>query len=247
MIDGVILSEALTSDFEHVSPYRKGTVESSHPPVFLVGQRNLALEGLRTLLLKNDIQVDDVATSVRDLNLPSSLDTRRLLVIFDVTEEIGVRREEIASLRLRCPNACIIVLLSHFKKNVTSLPSEFRVNAILDRNIACEALMKTLHVALAGYAVLSSVTSGEPIETSVPKHGEPAKPSGLSEREAEIIGCIAEGQSNKVIARRFSISEATVKIHVRGILRKVDARNRTQAAVWALQKGFGTRTSPLID
>ncbi|MFC6776525.1 LuxR C-terminal-related transcriptional regulator [Methylobacterium gregans] len=54
----------------------------------------------------------------------------------------------------------------------------------------------------------------------------------------EILSCLADGQSNKLIARRFAIAEATVKIHVKGILRKINVQNRTQAAVWVLKHGI---------
>lgn len=55
----------------------------------------------------------------------------------------------------------------------------------------------------------------------------------LSEREKEILGCLVAGHSNKVIARRCQITEATVKVHLKAILRKTEVANRTQAAVWA--------------
>lgn len=57
----------------------------------------------------------------------------------------------------------------------------------------------------------------------------------LSMREIEILFCLAKGQTNKLIARRLNISEATVKVHVKTMLRKLSLANRTQAAIWALQ------------
>jgi two-component system, NarL family, nitrate/nitrite response regulator NarL len=62
----------------------------------------------------------------------------------------------------------------------------------------------------------------------------------LSTREKCILRCIAEGCSNKGIARRIDIAEATVKVHVKAILRKIRVSNRTQAAIWALNN------SPLV-
>jgi two-component system, NarL family, nitrate/nitrite response regulator NarL len=56
----------------------------------------------------------------------------------------------------------------------------------------------------------------------------------LSSREHDILCYISEGASNKLIARRFDITEGTVKIHVKTILRKIGASNRTQAAIWAM-------------
>jgi two-component system nitrate/nitrite response regulator NarL len=56
----------------------------------------------------------------------------------------------------------------------------------------------------------------------------------LSDRENEILGCLVSGLSNKNIARKLNIAEATVKVHVKGLLRKMQVSNRTQAAVLAL-------------
>ncbi|WP_245308939.1 response regulator transcription factor [Aurantimonas sp. 22II-16-19i] len=58
----------------------------------------------------------------------------------------------------------------------------------------------------------------------------------LSQRESEILNYLIEGNSNKIIARKCHITEATVKVHLKSILRKVHAANRTQAAVWAMNR-----------
>jgi two-component system nitrate/nitrite response regulator NarL len=60
----------------------------------------------------------------------------------------------------------------------------------------------------------------------------------LSEREQQVLICVARGESNKTIARSCSITEATVKVHLQSILRKISARNRTQAALWAVENGL---------
>jgi two-component system, NarL family, nitrate/nitrite response regulator NarL len=56
----------------------------------------------------------------------------------------------------------------------------------------------------------------------------------LSPRESGILQCLLRGAPNKLIAREINISEATVKVHVKAILRKIGASNRTQAAIWAM-------------
>jgi DNA-binding NarL/FixJ family response regulator len=60
-------------------------------------------------------------------------------------------------------------------------------------------------------------------------------PIGLSDRETEIIQCLRQGASNKIIARQLQISEATVKVHIKSLLKKLRVRNRTQAAIWATE------------
>lgn len=62
----------------------------------------------------------------------------------------------------------------------------------------------------------------------------------LSEREAQILNGLVQGHANKVIARSCDITEATVKVHMKSILRKIQVANRTQAAVWALEHGHST-------
>lgn len=60
----------------------------------------------------------------------------------------------------------------------------------------------------------------------------------LSDRESQVLQCLVNGSSNKLIARDLAISEATVKVHVKGLMRKIRASNRTQAAIWAMNHYF---------
>jgi two-component system nitrate/nitrite response regulator NarL len=62
----------------------------------------------------------------------------------------------------------------------------------------------------------------------------------LSEREAEVLKCLVNGDSNKLIARKLEITESTVKVHLKSILKKTAADNRTQAAIWALKRSADT-------
>jgi two-component system, NarL family, nitrate/nitrite response regulator NarL len=66
----------------------------------------------------------------------------------------------------------------------------------------------------------------------------------LTAREREVLGCLAEGMSNKQIARALEISVRTVTVHVSNLLRKTGAASRTEAALWALQRNLrATATS----
>jgi two-component system nitrate/nitrite response regulator NarL len=63
----------------------------------------------------------------------------------------------------------------------------------------------------------------------------------LTPRETEILHHLAEGQSNKMIARRLGISDGTVKLHVKAILRKLGVHSRVAAAVMAVEHGFAQK------
>ena len=80
------------------------------------------------------------------------------------------------------------------------------------------------------------------IETKVEtnEHVPQAKTSftpRLSIRQQSILHCLIQGDSNKAIAREMAIAEATVKVHVKAILRRIRVHNRTQAAIWAMSNG----------
>ena len=62
---------------------------------------------------------------------------------------------------------------------------------------------------------------------------------GLTEREEQILKSVVKGRANKMIARTLDIAEATVKVHIKSVLRKIRVANRTQAAIWALGNGYG--------
>src|ERR1700732_5275186 len=70
----------------------------------------------------------------------------------------------------------------------------------------------------------------------------------LSTREKLILRCLIQGDSNKCIARKINIAEATVKVHVKAILRKIRVHNRTQAAIWGTNNesviGLAKESSP---
>ncbi|WP_157669821.1 two-component system response regulator NarL [Chitinibacter sp. GC72] len=62
--------------------------------------------------------------------------------------------------------------------------------------------------------------------------------SHLTEREQEILQCLAQGLSNKLVGRELGIAEGTVKVHVKSLLRKLNFRSRLEAAVWAVENGI---------
>jgi len=97
-------------------------------------------------------------------------------------------------------------------------------------------------------SVLRMVTSGKTYapndggtSAASPPDGEPAGPHRpLTQRERDVLGHLVLGLSNKEIARQLSIEEVTVRLHLRGLYRKLDARNRTQAVRRAIDRGLAS-------
>ena len=98
-----------------------------------------------------------------------------------------------------------------------------------------EDLMARLREALTGRMVISDALSGRLAQALRDEaQVERRSTAGLTDRERTILRCLAEGKSNKLIARELDITEGTVKVHVKHLLRKLNFRSRVEAAVWAV-------------
>ncbi|MBT8439097.1 MAG: two-component system response regulator NarL [Gammaproteobacteria bacterium] len=100
-----------------------------------------------------------------------------------------------------------------------------------------EDMLKSIHKALQGQIAISERLT-QLLAYALRSDGDPpndVKVAGLTDRECEILRHVAKGESNKTIAHKLSISEGTVKVHVKHVLKKLNLRSRVEAAVWALK------------
>jgi two-component system nitrate/nitrite response regulator NarL len=102
-----------------------------------------------------------------------------------------------------------------------------------------EVLLRRIHEALYGRMVISDSLTGALAQAlrgeSVAASRDAAQ---LTERERDILACLAGGMSNKLVARELNITEGTVKVHVKNLLKKLNFRSRVEAAVWAVEHGL---------
>ncbi|OOZ40773.1 two-component system response regulator NarL [Solemya pervernicosa gill symbiont] len=99
-----------------------------------------------------------------------------------------------------------------------------------------EDILKQLSVAGQGRLAISPQLT-ELLAQALREDTQPNDPNeaGLTEREKEILELIAKGLSNKLIARELGITDGTVKVHVKHLLKKLNLRSRVEAAVWAVE------------
>jgi two-component system, NarL family, nitrate/nitrite response regulator NarL len=111
-------------------------------------------------------------------------------------------------------------------------------------------LGETFIPAAVSLALLNQTASRPQFRSGVSTAPLPANDfapaSRLSTREAQILHHLTRGASNKLIARDLGVAEATVKVHIKAILRKVKAANRTQAAMWAQQHLYSAANNAII-
>jgi two-component system, NarL family, nitrate/nitrite response regulator NarL len=109
------------------------------------------------------------------------------------------------------------------------------LSGILTYDLSADAFAQSLRLIGAGERVFPSnmALDGRPRASS--RSSEPPSDGvRLSPREKEILSHLVAGHANKLIARDLGITEATVKVHLKSVLRKIGVDNRTQAAIWAL-------------
>jgi two-component system nitrate/nitrite response regulator NarL len=112
------------------------------------------------------------------------------------------------------------------------------------KNIDTEFFLESIQRAARGESVMSPQIAHKLADSLRAPQKDSAtvaadvSPSKLSPREREIIVMLAHGASNKEIARVLNLSESTIKIHVQGILRKLNIAKRVQAAVYAVEHGL---------
>jgi two-component system nitrate/nitrite response regulator NarL len=209
-------------------------------PVLLADPNRLFREGLKRLLANSDFTVAHEGRGLGEiLEYVREQRPKRALVLCDLAFRTGDQLKLLREIRATVPQVKVVVLADPSLEGMMNEARAAGANGFLVKDMSSEALMQSLLLVMLGEQVV-------PAPASVLKREHGASPAAvmpsidnvrLSGRESDILRCIVKGLTNKVIARELNIAEATVKVHVRGLLRKVNAANRTQAAIWAMNHG----------
>ena len=204
----------------------------------LVDDHTLFRSGLSELLERRGIEVcAAVGDGEEGCRLAAELEPDVVLLDLRMPELDGLSvLERLAALGLDC--AVVMLTTSSDERDlVTSLRSGAR--GYLLKDMEPDQLVDALAAVVDGETVVAPEMTS--VLARVVKGGElasgrPERFSSLTPREFEILRHLAEGQSNKEIARDLGITDGTVKLHVRSILRKLEVRSRVEAAVIAVEE-----------
>ena len=211
--------------------------------VLLIDDHALFRVGLQELLERRGITVVD-AVGDCDSGLRRVADTEPDVVLLDM------RRPKASGLdvlrRLRAAKHTMPVVMLTTSDDERDLIESLQVGAqgYLLKDMEPDELVSTLEEILAGKTVVAKELMGALAKAVTGETGDPeSKPSfsDLTPRESEILCHLVEGQSNKTIARELGISDGTVKLHVKAILRKLRVHSRVEAAVIAVEESLCSR------
>ena len=224
----------------------------------LAGPCALLREGLTRILGEADFRIVASTRCIDDLVLRALPQHPSILLIIDAGYDLDAAVAQIGLFKRRHPAGRVAVLADDDQPS--GIVSAFRAgaNAYFIKIAPCDAVIKSLELVMLGETILPAAILSmilERADDDAHDHQragvarEIRKPTGevliaegndmprLSIRERCILNCLIEGDSNKVIARKVEIAEATVKVHIKAILRKIRVHNRTQAAIWAMNNG----------
>jgi two-component system, NarL family, nitrate/nitrite response regulator NarL len=214
--------------------------------VQLIDDHTLFRLGLKNLLERSGIEVIAAASTGQEgLDMVHTTSPDVILLDMRMPDMDGL--EVLKKLRESGVSVPISMLTTSNEERdlVESLRSG--AQGYLLKDMDPEDLVAALHNIVKGETVVAPQLAGTLARALQGKSTIPEKKTPLSEltpREREIIEHLAIGQSNKVIARELGITDGTVKLHVKAILRKLQVSSRVEAAVIAVEQGLGRRRIP---
>ncbi|OIJ63152.1 response regulator [Streptomyces mangrovisoli] len=204
--------------------------------VLLVDDHQVVRRGLRTFLeVQDDIEVvGEAADGAEGVDRAEELRPDVILMDVKMPGTDGV--DALRMLRER-DNGARVLIVTSFTEQRTVVPA-LRAGAAgyVYKDVDPDALAAAIRSVHAGHVVLQAEVAGALLSQEETNPGQ-GRTGSLTDREREVLGLIADGRSNREIARALVLSEKTVKTHVSNILMKLDLADRTQAALWAVRHG----------
>jgi DNA-binding NarL/FixJ family response regulator len=223
----------------------------------LIAKNVLIREGIARILRAENFRILASVSCSDDLSIIPQ--AQQLFLIVHTGDDFDLAVEQIGFLKDRHPGGRIAIVADHYRPG--ELASAFRAgaNGYFVDVMTCDVFIKSLELVMMGETIfppafLSFVLDSEGEHSSATAPSDEGKNEvilltadaiapHLSPREKSILRCLVEGDSNKCIARKVDIAEATVKVHVKAILRKIRVQNRTQAAIWGMNNAILTQSA----
>ena len=203
--------------------------------VLLVSENGFFRQGLRQALAADTLSFvgEEFSSTAALVFLQSTRQTVNLIVVDADTADGSASLKEISD---QYPRISIVMLSADQGSITREQATEFKAKALLPNTISAEALNLALQLVILGENLfLAPAPASGGINPLPPRSTTGTEASArLSPRETEILRFLKQGAPNKIIARQLDIAEATIKVHVKSVLRKIDVGNRTQAAIWAM-------------
>lgn len=205
--------------------------------ILLIDDHPMLRSGVKQLIsLEPQLKViGEASNGKQGIELAEELDPDLILLDLNMPGMNGL--ETLDQLRTRTLSGRVVVFsVSNHEDDVISALKR-GADGYLLKDMEPEDLLRSLHQAAAGQVVISEALT--PVLAASLRESRPSSERDvqqLTPRECDILKLIAQGLPNKMIARKLTITESTVKVHVKHLLKKMKLKSRVEAAVWVLQE-----------
>jgi len=202
--------------------------------VVIADDHGVVRGGLTQLLgTLDDVElVGTAANGTEAVALSSAEQPDVVLMDLEMPEMDGI--EATRRIKEERPDVAVVILTSFSDRERILRALDAGAVGYLLKDAESDELARSIRAAARGDAPLDPKAARELLSARAP--GSPLE--SLSPREREVLVMVAEGLPNKMIARRLSISEKTVKAHLTSVFRQIGVTDRTQAALWAQRHGL---------
>ncbi len=208
--------------------------------ILLIDDHPLLRQGIKQLIeMEDDMAVVGEASNSADgIARALALEPDLILLDLNMPEVSGIETLKI----LRRENVAARIIIFTVSDHEDDVVAALRAGAdgYLLKDMEPEDLLSQLHQAAVGRMVISDRLTTLLAQALRSQKAQPPRPDyqALTPRERDILKLIADGLSNKMIGRRLDISDGTVKVHVKHLLKKLNLRSRVEVAVWAVEEGL---------
>ena len=211
--------------------------EEATQTIITIDDHPLFRKGLADLIEMDDslVLIGEAASGEAGLALAIELEPDLVLLDINMKDMDGL--ETLRALKKADLDSRVMMLTVSDNEEDVLAAIRAGADGYLLKDMEPEDTLESIRAAASGKLVVSDrltelLAAALRSEANTPQDSDEA---ALTQREHEILDLIAEGLSNKLIARALDISPGTVKVHVKNVLRKLNLNSRVEAAVWALK------------
>lgn len=205
--------------------------------ILVADDHSLFVDGLTSLLeAAGHNVVGQVSTGSAAVNEAKRLMPDLVLMDISMPEMDGL--QALKEIMAFTPEMSVVMLSISDDDSTLVQAMQSGASGYLLKSQSAEILLKSLKGLEAGELAITRETSSRLIRSLVSQTSGQVKNESLTVREKELLGMLATGKVNKIIAQELAISENTVKYHIKKILQKLNVQNRTEAVSYAIRNGL---------